>query len=789
MSLLDSIEGAHQKLLRPSGGCHNCPRKLVDFVPATLPTVKILWLGEAPGAVEVEEGRGFVGRAGELLRRDAGAAGLDVEAVSNIIHCRPPKNATPKPKEISCCLSQFGLDEIRGYPIVVLCGSVPLAALFPKARANRYRGNVAHHPDFPGQRFYAIYHPAYILRRPDLEDRFHQQLKRLYRIVQGEPPLSWQVVQGAGAYEALKTVLTAPLISFDTETTRLESWDPQARLRSFAVTSDAKTAIVVHEDEPHWISCLQQVRAYLEQPEKGVVGNHIGFDLDWMEHELEFQVRCTGVHELGAIYYQARQYRMPSLKELVSTELDGYRYLVYDPAKERDLTLLGRYNAEDVIYGLQLFFKGIRLLKPKTRDLVTRVLGPASLCLRQISSAGFYLRQNYRQQKIEEYQDRRRQVIAAWREADPEFIPVEHESGKGLSRYLFEIRKLPIVERTPKGEASTDQSAVKQWILGGASYLQHLIEMREIDKIQSTYLTAYDKHLGPEGRIHSDYTLTLLPTGRSSSRKPNLQNIPRLAEIRDLFGVPLGGVLIEGDLNQIEFRIMMCLAKDETGIAAYLRGGDVHTSTAKAFAPHPTKEQRSRAKPINFALLYGGDWYNVQNVARNDYGLDWSQEQCTDFTQIFFSTYKSLPGFHQFCRDRLVQNRGWFESVLGHVFYYRGWDNPDKAEQGHIFRAALNSEAQGPAAQILFAVMVQSRRLLQERKLANTPFVNTVHDSLLIEAPTPDMVAPIIQCMDEAVALVYEWVKPWFVVPLIMDYKTGESWGSLEEYKIGGNGA
>ncbi len=791
MSLFDQLEGAHQKLLRPSGGCHNCPRHRKDYVPATLRSTPLLWVGEGPGATEVLEQEGFTGKSGQFLRRHSKDVGLleSMYSFTNMIHCRPPNNATPKAKEISCCMSQFVLDEVQDYPIVCLVGSVALQAFFPGALATHHRGNVAYHPDFPGQKFYNIYHPSYIQnRRMDLEPVFTQQLARLSRIVQGEPEPDWRIFQGGSEemWEMLKAMLTCPLNSLDLETSSLKSWEPHGHIKSLAITADAKNVVFVHEEEPHWIATLELIRKYLENQAKSVAGANIGFDLDWMEHELGFQVHCTGIHDVATIWNQARQYKQPSLKELVSRELDGYRYLIHAPQHCKDLGLLARYNSEDVIYSLQLFHKGIRLLKPKTQDLVVRVLGPTNLCLRQITTHGIYLRQDYRRQKIEEYQDRRKDSITAWREEDPEFIPSTHESGKGLDQYLFHVRGLPVLERTPKGEPQVDQMVIKRWIRDyGASYLQHLLDMREVDKILSTYLTGYDKHLGPDGRVHSKYILTRVPTGRTASQDPNLQNIPRLLEIRDLFGVPPGSVMLEADASQIEFRIMVCLAHDETGIEAYLRGDDAHTTTARQFAKdpnNPTKEERSRAKPINFALVYDGNAYNVQSVAFNDYGLTWSDEQCQRFVDGFLTTYKRLPEFHQASRDKLIRNRGWFESVVGHTAYYREWDHKDTKRRDHVFRSALNSEAQGPAAQMCFAHMVYTRRLLNERGLSAW-FVNTIHDSGLLECPNPKQVPLIIETMEEARALVYEWVKPWFVVPFIIDYNVGESWGSLEEYK------
>lgn len=792
MSLIAEILGeSHQKLLRPSGGCHNCPRKRIDFVPATLREGKILVLGEAPGKTEVEEQEGFTGASGQLLRSSLREVGIPLEYVSfsNTVHCRPPDNATPTAKEISCCLSQFVLDEIRGYPIVVLAGGTPLKALFPNAKGNRFRGNVAWHPDFPGTRFFSIYHPAYILRRKDMEGEFRQQIERLGRIYQepeGQAPFSRLLRDPTPEFhEALDQALASPMISFDIETNRLESWYPDAEIRSFALTHDGDTVLFVHEDDTHFLGVLHKVGEFLQKPEKHVVGMNTGFDLDWVEEELDIHVACQ-IHDVATIFYEAKQYKMPSLKELVAKELDGYRYLVYEPSEEKNLELLSFYNAEDVVYPLQLFQKGVKEVTPRTRDMLFRVSGPSGFLLRNIQKNGFYLRQEYWHDKILEYKEREQKALTAWREEDQSFVPTVHDSGKGLHEYLFDLHKLPVIRTTDKGAPQVDSSAIKQWIRDGHEQLRHLLELRRIEKIRSTYLDAYRKHLGPDGRIHSSYTNTFTDSVRSSSRTPNLQNIPRDREIRNLFGVPPGAILMESDFSQIEFRIMVCLARDPTGIAAYQKGEDAHTTTARSFADGqaPSKEQRSWAKVINFSLLYGGDAYKVQQWARDQYGLDWSIGEAQGFVDDFWQTYTALPEYHKLCDRELTENRGWFESVTGHRFYYQDWDHPDQGRRDHIYRAHLNARAQGPAAQICFLTGWHALRLMRERGLGEVKFVNTVHDSLISEIPEPKLVGPTIAAIEEAKDIAYEWVKDWFIVPLVMEHEVGEAWGSLKEVKF-----
>ena len=791
MSLLDEITGAHEPILRPSGGCSSCPRKRINYVPASLRPGSVIFVDDSPGDSEVAAQEGFSGQAGALLRSVAKECGIpEPWSFTSTTHCKPAGEKA-QPKEISCCLAQFVLDEIRDYSIVVLCGSVPLQALFPGAKATHYRGNVVWHPDFPGQRFYAIYHPGYILKHDDLKADFYQQMQRLARIANGEAQTApaWQIVRGGAALTELREMVKRPLISLDYETDRLESWVEGGHIKSLAATADAKTIVVAHESEPHFKPMLKLIGEFITKEEKSIVGSHISFDLEWTERELGVRARCQLIHDTGIEWYHAGQYKMPSLKELVSRELDGYRFLIHEPHKSKDADLLLRYNAEDVVHPLHLMKKAMTKLKPKTRDLVARVLGPADLILQRISADGIYVRDDYRRAKVEEYSENRRQVIDRWKSIDPEFIPDLHESGDGLLHYLFTMRKLPVYgwtgDNDGEGQPSTDKSHLKQYVRDGFAFVQPLLDMREIDTIDSMFLSGYAKHLWPDSRVRTNYPLTWTDSGRTSSRQPNLQNIPRKKEIRDIFGAPPGSILVESDLSQIEFRMMVCLAKDENGIRGYMRGEDAHTMTARLITGNetPTKAQRTDAKPVNFGFLYGAQAGTVKQIAADDYNVIWTDKQAQDFRTLFMATYPAIPIFHETARALLIKNRGWFESAVGHIFRYDEWNHKNRGKQDHAFRAALNAEAQGPAAQLCLYIMVLSRRLLDQRGFGTVKFVNHVHDSMMSEVPDPAWVPDVVDTITEATALAREWVQDWFVVPLLLEHAYGESWGSLTEIR------
>lgn len=171
----------------------------------------------------------------------------------------------------------------------------------------------------------------------------------------------------------------------------------------------------------------------------------------------------------------------------------------------------------------------------------------------------------------------------------------------------------------------------------------------------------------------------------------------------------------------------------------------------------------------------------VKGMVADDYGVIWTDRQAEQFRDTFMRTYPRIPIFHAESRRRLIANRGWFESVVGHTFHYAEWDAKDTGKRDHTFRSALNAEAQGPAAQLMFYIMVLTRRLLDARGFTTVEFVNTVHDSVFVEIPNPAWVPDVVATMREASAKAYEWVREWFVVPLVLDFKVGESWGSMTD--------
>ena len=792
---LSQIIGPGEKVLAPKGGCHNCPRKKRDFVPATLKPTKLIVLGEAPGETESKTGEGFTGVSGSLLRDLLTEVGIEDYSLTNTIHCRPPKNAAPTPVEIGCCLNQYVLNELASYPFVLMAGNVPATALFPGRAADRIRGNLGYHPDFPNTRFFGSYHPAFVLRRKDMQPELRKQLERLKRILDGDSEANIELVQGDSPYfrKLLGEMLASGFISLDLETDRLESWEQDGEIRSIAFTNNEHQAVFAHQGEAHWQWVVDEIRSYLSDPASKVLGHNIGYDLVWAEAKHDFSVRARNIWDTSHLYYLARGDKMPHLKGLVSRELDGYRHLVFQPHKEKNLERLGKYNGEDVVYPIALLKKGLGLVGPKTVDLFMRVGGPSGFHLRRIQHHGIYFDYKLWQRSAKQVAERRKELIQNWQRDDPQFNPRQHlkgkgSSGAGIEKYLFSVKGYPIIKKTASDKPSTDASVLKTLAKQledegkDSTPIKNLLLLRKYDKEESTYVEPYEGHVWPDGVVRSSYTNTWTDSGRRSSRKPNVQNLPRKGIVRKFFRARPGNILVQADFSQIELRIAMCLARDPVGIAAYMRGEDLHTETARAISGllTPTKEQRTHAKPVNFACIYGAHWTRVQQQAAQDYGVWLTDEQAQEYHAMFFRRYSHLQPWHESCHQELRDNRGRAMHIVGHPHVYEDWDHEDQKKRDHAFRAHLNSKCQGPAAYInMYTLSLTDRAIVDQRLPAR--IVHEEHDSVLVDTD-PAARDEVCGVIAESTKTVAEWIKEWFIVPLVVEFEHGPNRGELEAY-------
>jgi DNA polymerase-1 len=344
-------------------------------------------------------------------------------------------------------------------------------------------------------------------------------------------------------------------------------------------------------------------------------------------------------------------------------------------------------------------------------------------------------------------------------------------SPKQLAEILFDKMQLPVLKRT--GTTRTPSTAVEvlEELAAQHDICRLILDWRGLAKLKGTYIDALPSLVNPEsGRVHTQISQAVAATGRLSSSDPNLQNIPIRTEIgrqiRGAFIAEPGHVLISADYSQIELRVLAHLSGDETLIAAFERGDDIHDQTAaKVFGEDSTldpHELRRRAKIVNYALLYGKTAFTLAK----DIGV--TQQAAQTFIDAYFAGFPMVRAFiDKTLEDARVS--GFVQTMFG-----RRRPVPELTSRNGQIRAAservaVNMPIQGTAADILKKAMIDVHAALAESH-PRSKMILTVHDELLFEAPKEeaDAVAAVVKAkMSAAVAL---------NVPLDVDVGIGENW-------------
>lgn len=340
-------------------------------------------------------------------------------------------------------------------------------------------------------------------------------------------------------------------------------------------------------------------------------------------------------------------------------------------------------------------------------------------------------------------------------------------SPKQLGDVLFLELGLPAGKKTRRG-FSTDADTLES--LRDYEIVEDVLSYRQLSKLRGTYGDALADAADENGRIHTSFRQTVTATGRLSSTDPNLQNIPVRTELgRELrrFFVAQGDrVLVDADYSQIELRLLANISGDPVMSAAFLRGADIHTATAAEVFGVPeasvTRELRSRAKAVNFGIVYGIGDYSLSR----DIGT--TRKTAAQYIENYLSTYKGVDNYLHNTVAR-AHERGYVATMHGRRRYIPEIAASNKMTRAFGERVAMNSPIQGTAADIIKLAMIGTARALEESGL-DAKLILQVHDELIVECRRED--APAVEAilrreMESAVSL---------PVPLTVDVKTGASW-------------
>ena len=307
------------------------------------------------------------------------------------------------------------------------------------------------------------------------------------------------------------------------------------------------------------------------------------------------------------------------------------------------------------------------------------------------------------------------------------------ESPKQIQQILFseEGFGLEPKKKTAKGQPSTNEEALK---LLDHPLVDLILSYRTLTKLNSTYLEALPKQINRRtGRLHTSYHQAVTATGRLSSSKPNFQNIPirteQGAQIRSAFIANKGSIILAADYSQIELRIMAHISEDKNLLTAFNNNEDVHCSTASQVfeteISKVTKDQRRKAKAINFGLIYGMSAFGLAKQ------IDVSRTEAKQYIDGYFENY---PGVLQFMNEtkEKAKSQGYVETVLGRRLYLPQINSKNKMLQQHALRTAINAPMQGSSADIIKKAMLNIQDWIDSEGHEIKMFMQ-VHDELVFE--------------------------------------------------------
>jgi DNA polymerase-1 len=340
-----------------------------------------------------------------------------------------------------------------------------------------------------------------------------------------------------------------------------------------------------------------------------------------------------------------------------------------------------------------------------------------------------------------------------------------------LRYVLFEKLALPVLKKTSTGKPSTDASVLKKL---DHPLVDALLEYREYEKLRGTYVDGYLPLVDPDGRIRTRFNQMAATTGRLSSDRPNLQNIPIRSEsgrtIRRAFIAGEGAEFLVADYSQIELRVLAHMSGDPFLVEAFRSGSDIHTATAARVwgleQEDVTSDQRRTAKMINFGLLYGMEAFGLADR------LGITREEAQQHMDAYFSQFVQVKEFMSSVVT-LARNQGYTTTLFGRRRYLPELksDNFRIRQMGE--RMALNAPVQGTAADIIKKSMIDLDASLRSEGLASTLLLQ-IHDELILESPVDELEVAeklVVGTMEGVVAL---------DVPLEVDVATGPDLASVK---------
>lgn len=775
---------------RKSEICESCPLRDEALVPGQGDPGGLLIVGEAPGREEVNVGRPFVGRSGQLLRAVLTEVGIETPIyTTNACLCWPGQKKPPPKEALECCRQRLFDEIVSINPQVILTVGAVARGAFSEG-SNGILKNRGIALQWEGFTVLPTIHPAYVLRNPRAFTDFANDLIRLRKLLAGEmsqliPPPSIQECRTPGAVWAMAEELKASrssIFSLDLETTGL---NPRVNSILSVGISESLHRVWTIPGELLRADSLARgaLRGLLEDPSISWVGqNIVQFDTAFLL--LELGIDCIpAVDTLLASYLLDERAGGHDLQSLATHHYDAPNYESEIKALFKAETFPGdddpqllQYLGWDCLYTLLL---GIDLPKRLEAEDLTQtlqtVIMPAAFALRDVENVGIKvdidaLEAAGRELVANVNRDRAQLRRFAEKFGFDDFNP---QSPPQVAKLLFDDLKIPSTGRSTGKEILEELSSRGL----GVEIIPLILGCRRDGKLIGTYINGIRDRIESDGRIHTEFRIPGTATGRISSRDPNLQNIPVLMGplIRNIFVAEPGWVFVKADYSQLELRVAGMLSGDSHLLEIYNEGRDVHAEVAAAIYKKPvedvTYEERYTAKYVDFGILYGR---GATSLAHDQ--LHCSIPEAQTYIDEFLADFVELNDWMELQRKN-AQELGYVTTAFGRR---RRFPLILDSNLGEVHRQAVNSPIQGTASDICLTALTRLRNRWRDLWWDTARIVLTVHDEIITEVREDYLETAIKEIRTEMV----DNVQLDSPIRFDVDFEVGHRWGSLQSRDV-----
>jgi DNA polymerase I len=631
----------------------------------------------------------------------------------------------------------------------------------------------------------------------DLNLKSKEKKEKIDKFKRNQEKFNYKLINTEKDFQSfLKKIKKEKEIAFDIESDSLNPLEAQILGISFSWKKDEayyinlnlkKGAVSLFDQERkktnNTENYLKEIQKIIENEKTTKVAHNIKYDLQVLKN-YDIEVKGPIFDTMIASYILNPEKRQHNLDKLSFSELNWEKIKADELLEDKKDNFskiktekLSIYSCEDVDFTLKL--KKVlekKLKEKKLKELFEKIEIPLIKVLANMERNGIYLDLKF----LEELQ---KKVESNIQELKKKIFKLAGEdfnlnSPKQLKKILYEkinissqgIKKI----KTGFSTASEELEKIKDL----HPIIKFIQDYRELNKLENTYIKALPKLINPRSkRIHSSFNQSITATGRLSSSKPNLQNIPVKTElgnkIRQSFIAPRNKKFLSLDYSQIELRIMAHLSKDKKLIKAFREDMDIHRATASAInnisLEKVSKKLRNAAKAINFGILYGQGPHGLSQSA------DIGYHQAKQFIDKYFELY---PGVKNFIDKtiKLSEEKEYTETIFKRRREIPEINSREKIKKKNAERIAINSPIQGSAADIIKLAMIEIYKEIKNKD-KEIKMILQIHDELIFEVEENK-----IKHYNEKIKKIMENITK-LIVPLKIRSYTGKNWGEIERIK------